>query len=149
METDFKNLMAQEIAQTFINFKKLGFKKDHGIGIRQSEFMLLTTLVQLSSESFKGIKISELGSQLQITPAGVTHIIDTLVEKKLVERKTDPSDRRLVLIKATEKGTEVVNSMQLRFIKRCEDLASFLGEKDSRELIRLLSKTFNFFNQKN
>ena len=63
METDFKNLMAQEIAQTFINFKKLGFKKDHGIGIRQSEFMLLTTLVQLSSESFKGIKISELGSQ--------------------------------------------------------------------------------------
>jgi DNA-binding MarR family transcriptional regulator len=148
MKNDIKKSLAREIAQTFINFKRFGIQKDHGLGMRQSEFMMLHTIAYSNPDIARGVKITELGNQLQITPAAVSHIIEALVEKKFVERFSDPADRRLVLIKLTEKGTEIINSMKIRFVKKCEELIGFIGEKDSQDLVRILTKTFNFFANK-
>lgn len=147
MDDNFKDPLAQELAQTLINFKRSGFHKDHSLDIRESEFMMLATIVYSISLESKGIKISDLSNKLHITPAAVTHIIDTLVKKKYVERQNDPSDRRLVLIKPTDKGIDLVNSIKTRLIKKCEELVNYLGKKDSKELIRLVAMTFDYLNK--
>ena len=148
MKNNSKKQLANELAQTLINFKRFGIQKDHGLEIRQSEFMMLSVIVYSTEKDSKGVKITELGAKSQVTPAAVTHIIDTLVEKKYVERFDDPADRRVVLIKPTEKGKELMDSMKIRLINRCEEIVGFLGEDDSREFVRITAKLCSYFSKK-
>ena len=145
MDNGTNKSIANELALTFINFKKLGLKKRSESGLRQSEFILLTVLAQLDKENSGAVKTTDLSSHMQITPAAVTHIVKVLVKKKLVQRLTDPSDRRLVLIKPSQEGMELVNTVKNRVLKKCEELTELLGQKDSRELVRLLTLTLDFF----
>jgi DNA-binding MarR family transcriptional regulator len=146
LDCKLSHALAQEIEEVLIRFRRLGLQhKESNSGIRPSEMMMLTTLVHHVPFSTKGAKITDLGTLLQITPAAVTHIIDTLVEKGFVERLGDPADRRIVLIKPTAKGLATVASFVTRFNQKCVALAEYLGEQDSRELIRLLNLSLTFF----
>jgi len=149
MEFHANNPIASELAQTFLRFRRFGFhNKEHSLGMRPSEFMMLAVLVHSEAYKERGAKISDLGNQMQITPAAVTHMIDPLVSNKFVQRFDDSSDRRIVLIKPTKKGIDTVNSMAMRLVEKCERLTGFLGEKDSKELLRLMNLTFSFFEEK-
>ena len=106
--------------------------------------ILLSQLSMLVANSEKGIKVSDLSNHMQITPAAATHIIDILVEKDFVERKSDLNDRRIVLISLTESGQETLKNIDNKIMKKFSGLVDFLGENDSKELIRLLSLTFDF-----
>jgi DNA-binding MarR family transcriptional regulator len=147
MNGHLKSSLGEEIAQTILQFKRFGPKKDTHLGIRQSEFMILSMLVHSPQFKSKGAKITELGVIMKVTPAAVTHMIATLASKEYVERDGDATDRRLVLVKPTEKGKALVETMVMRLVKRCEGMADFLGEKDSRELIRLMNKSFSYLSE--
>jgi DNA-binding MarR family transcriptional regulator len=43
--------------------------------------------------------------------SNATRIVDKLVEKKLVSRSEDKSDRRVVNIKITDKGLKILNDI--------------------------------------
>jgi DNA-binding MarR family transcriptional regulator len=149
MELHASNPLAEELAQMLLHFRRFGpHNKESSLGMRPSEYMMLAMLVHSESFRERGAKISDLGNRMQITPAAVTHMIDPLVASNFVERLDDSSDRRIVLIRPTPKGIDVVNSMVSRIIKKCEGLTAFLGEKDSKELLRLLNLTFTFFDEK-
>ena len=47
-----------------------------------------------------------IADHLGITLSAMTSIVDRLVEKNLVERDSDPHDRRVVLCKLTDQGRE-------------------------------------------
>jgi DNA-binding MarR family transcriptional regulator len=145
MKKTTSTVIIQELANTLIGFKRFHLNKDIKPEIRQSEFILLVTLTNLD-KNLTGVKIKELKDYLKITPAAVTHLIDSLFKKNLVERLNDSQDRRIVLIKATKKGNNLVITKKNKFITKCEKLVQYLGEKDSQELIRLLNKTFSFLN---
>jgi DNA-binding MarR family transcriptional regulator len=146
MNQQLKSSIGENLALTLLRFKRFGFHGNTKAGIRQSEFMMLATIVHSDEFRTKGAKTTELSTHLRITPSGVTHIIASLVGKNYVERLGDSSDRRIVLIKPTAEGKKLVDSMVMRIVKRCEGLADYLGEKDSKELIRLLGLAFGFFN---
>jgi DNA-binding MarR family transcriptional regulator len=135
---------AEDLAKILMRFKKIGFQKNSKMMMRPSEYIVLNTIVSYSLDNPKGIRISDLSSKMQITPAAVTHMMESLVNKEFVERSGDPSDRRIVLIKPTKTGIETVRSMELRFVKKCEDIINYLGPKDSKEFIRLVTLTINY-----
>jgi DNA-binding MarR family transcriptional regulator len=144
MTNDSGNSIARELAETLLQMKRFGLHKKHNPDIRQSEIIMLWILVHSPNQS-NGIKISDISTKMQITPAAVTHIMNTLVKRKYVERFGDPTDRRIVLIKATKKGIAVIESKKAILIQKWEELSVYLGQKDSSELIRLLNLTFGFF----
>ena len=146
MNDDIKKQLTHEMVNLTNVFKRRGFQhhQSHQNSMRPSEMMFLSQLSILAVNSEKGIKVSDLSNHMQITPAAATHIIDILVEKGFVERKSDLNDRRIVLISLTDSGQETLKNMDNKIMKKFGGLVEYLGENDSRELIRLLSSTFDY-----
>lgn len=148
MTLDNKTVLAQELASTIAQFWRVG--RPHGSyqGIKQSEFMLLVAMTHCTAPDSRGIKISDLSTRMQITPAAVTHMINSLEKGEYVERLADPSDRRIVLVRPTAKGERIIEGMQAQRLEALKGLIIYLGEQDSKEFIRLISSTLTFFKEK-
>ena len=57
-------------------------------------------------EQKEPLRMGVIADRLGITLSAMTSIVDRLVEKNLVERGSDPHDRRVVLCKLTDQGRE-------------------------------------------
>ncbi|HTY81312.1 MAG TPA: MarR family transcriptional regulator [Dehalococcoidales bacterium] len=55
-----------------------------------------------------------LAATLKVTPSNLTGVIDRLVEQGLVSRTENPEDRRMMVLKATEKGESLVSELRER-----------------------------------
>ena len=142
---DKTDLLTQELAQTFAQFRRLGPPKGAPYGLKPGEFFLLTTLVNSMPPGADGLKASDLSNRMQVTPAAVTHLINDLEKAGCVERVKDPSDRRIVLLRPTEAGLKMMEVANIRFLETLKGLVEFLGEDDSREFIRLIALAMTYF----
>lgn len=64
-------------------------------------------VLQIVAHSSQMLKISEIGKTLSIPFAMMTRIIDKIESQGLVERVSDPNDRRIYRIRMTRKGKEL------------------------------------------
>ncbi|MCT7351882.1 MarR family transcriptional regulator [Streptomyces sp. 15-116A] len=73
----------------------------------------------LSLLSLEPLPMRRLAQRLKCEPSNVTGIVDRLEARGLVERRPDPSDRRVKVAVATEEGRRVARSLQesLRFAR--------------------------------
>ena len=94
VKTQKADLLAQELAHTFSQFRRLGPRKVSLHGFKPVEFFLLATLIESTPPGAACLKTSDLSTRLQVTPAAVTHVINNLEKAGYVERVADPADRR-------------------------------------------------------
>ncbi|MSQ22246.1 MAG: MarR family transcriptional regulator [Dehalococcoidia bacterium] len=66
-------------------------------------------------------RMTDLASTLVISFSRATALVDQLVEKELVERWTDPQDRRSVLCALTDKGKELAQRLLMERRSRWEE----------------------------
>lgn len=97
-------------------------------------------LVQHPHADQKAHTVTAISKLLQITPAGVTHLVNPLEEANYIQRLPDPEDRRVVRIGLTEKGTQEAEALLSDFQAKLDEMAAILGEKDTELFIRMLSK---------
>lgn len=71
------------------------------------------------------ITLGALASAEQVRPPTITKLVAALEEQGLVERETDPRDRRVMRVKATARGTRLLYDGRRR---RVASLAASLGE---------------------
>lgn len=92
----------------------------------------------LSLLSLEPLPMRRLAQQLKCEPSNVTGIVDRLEARGLVERRPDPTDRRVKLAAPTEEGRQVARSLResLRFAR--EPLAGLSREErvSLRELLQ-------------
>ncbi|MDN0194456.1 MarR family transcriptional regulator [Streptomyces sp. S.PNR 29] len=90
----------------------------------------------LSLLSLEPLPMRKLARKLKCEPSNVTGIVDRLEARGLVERRPDPTDRRVKLAAATDEGRRVARSLResLRFAR--EPLAGLSGQE--REILRNL-----------
>jgi MarR family transcriptional regulator, lower aerobic nicotinate degradation pathway regulator len=94
-----------------------------GNGLRGYHFRLLAALDDAHLSNVPAMSQAELGRLTGIDPSDVTAAIALLENLKLIERKTDPLDRRRNLVSITEQGRKrldgldsVVSDIQDRFL---------------------------------
>ncbi len=58
------------------------------------------------------LTMGQLTAALSVSTAAATNLVDRLVEMKLVERRRDDSDRRVVVVKARAKGRLTVEGVR-------------------------------------
>jgi DNA-binding MarR family transcriptional regulator/catechol 2,3-dioxygenase-like lactoylglutathione lyase family enzyme len=75
-----------------------------------------------------------LPSELGVTKQAVSLVIDTLVDRGYLERRTDPDDRRRVILELTDKGQEVVGAVE----RGTESVDRRLEERVSHEQIHAM-----------
>ncbi len=134
-----------ELFQLMKQFPRPKLKQSSIDGLTRSEYELLVMLVMSLGDNKKAFTVTEISNLLQITPAGVTHLINPLEENGYIERMQDRNDRRIVLIGLTEKGTQVAKALISEVQENLIGLVNYLGEEDSRTLLRLMSKSIEFF----
>ena len=141
MSDEKKIRLAHDYFQVLGQLKRMGWRSKARQKVRPSEFRLLVTLLHSKAIS---MKVSDLGSEMQITPAAVTHMINPLEKGGHIERLTDPTDRRVVLVKLTEKGRKKIEDLKANFIEVLAGLIEYLGDQDAQEFLRLLTKSVNY-----
>jgi DNA-binding MarR family transcriptional regulator len=145
MKEDTALALTCDLFQLMKQFPRPKLKQSSIDGLTRSEYELLVMLVMSLGEDKKAFTVTEISNLLQITPAGVTHLINPLEEAGYIERLQAPNDRRIVLIGLTEKGTKVAESLIAEVQERLIGLINHLGEEDSKTLIRLMSKSIEYF----
>jgi MarR family 2-MHQ and catechol resistance regulon transcriptional repressor len=87
-----------------------------------------------------GLPFGEIGAKMMVTVSNLTGIVDRLEEKKLVTRKRDDNDRRVVHVVLTDKGTKLYKSTIPVFEKSVSRIFSSLDRSQQKELSALFRK---------
>jgi len=98
-------------------------------------FELLTNL-----EHEDGQTLAALSRRMFVTPGNLTGLVDRAERDDMVERRADPTDRRLSRVYLTARGRELVQSLLPAHAHYVAELLSSLDPGERRELRRLLGK---------
>ncbi|MEU0069944.1 MarR family transcriptional regulator [Streptomyces sp. NPDC006332] len=97
----------------------------------------------LSLLSLEPLPMRKLAQKLRCEPSNVTGIVDRLEARGLVERRTDPKDRRVKLAAATQEGSRVARELRegLRFARQPLAGLSDTEREALRDLLRRMVHT--------
>jgi DNA-binding MarR family transcriptional regulator len=125
----------------FLRFNLSSHKKleaDLGkLGLTPPQFYVLATIGYAGSLPF-----GEIGAKMMVTVSNLTGIVDRLEQKKLVLRKRDETDRRVVHVTLTEKGANLYKTTIPLFERSISEIFSSLDLPHQKELSALL-RTLN------
>lgn len=82
-----------------------------------------------------GVTQKTLGAITNKTPANLTRLLDRLEGKTLIERRSDPGDRRAYLVFLTEKGMNLIKDIHDSFQEFSSSLHSGITD-DMQQIVR-------------
>lgn len=91
--------------------------------------------------------MSEIANALGVSLSAITGIIDRMVKHGFVERLRDDSDRRLVRVQLTEKGTSILNELHQHKNRHLRSMLGVLNDSDRASLIELIQKIIDALHQ--
>ncbi|NTU58967.1 MAG: MarR family transcriptional regulator [Chlorobiaceae bacterium] len=116
-------------------------------GLTEATWRPLLHLHVLGNQS----KQKDLAASVGIEGATLVRLIDTLVDKGLIQRTEDSSDRRKNLISLTEEGRSTVERLRKIIDPLQEQLLSDFSDKDiatiGKFILTLESKVRNFWQE--
>ncbi len=109
---------------------------DHGI--EPWEFDVLAALRRAGAPY--ELSPGRLLKETLVTSGTMTNRVDRLVARALVERLPDPSDRRGVLVRLTDRGRSTVDGALVGLLELEGPLLAALGASERRQLATLLRR---------
>lgn len=134
-----KDQSIEKLIRAFTQFDKLDWEKKTLEGYKPSEIRVLTC-IKNKTQHITEIKVSEISKQLNVTMPSVTPILNKLEQHNLI-------DRRVVLVTLTCEGESVAEAALAKLHHTFTLLEEYIGLDDSKELTRLLTKVYEFFNE--
>ncbi len=132
MVDSFKNL-----TKNIVNFFENNLYEKHDISC--SELSVLKVVYE-SEEEGKKINITELSTILKMTKSAASQLIAKLEKKSLVKRKINIFDKKINYITLTEEAKVGYEDNQKKYSEIVNKVIESMGEKDSKDLSRLLEK---------
>lgn len=110
-------------------------------GLTTSQLMVLLILKDIKNTE---IPIGNLTQKLAISFPSVSGIIDRLYKDKLVDRTRSKLDRRLVLIKLTDEGREVINKLIKSFEELLLAILKEMPLAEQKSITKSIERVFRF-----
>lgn len=130
---DFRAL-AQEVLEEFGALgRRMGSRMQNA---RRGEHGVIHALACSASP----LTPSELATLGHLSSARVANVLRSLEEKGLVTREHSQADRRRVTVSLTEAGRAEDKRHKAEFEELASDFLAQLGEKDTREMLRILRR---------
>jgi len=133
---------ADYIAKLTFNMQKICSKKEtffcKSINITPIEFRCLRYLLK---NDFLSVK--ELANLMELTPPRVTTLLNSLEEKKYIERKIAKKDRRNIKVLLTKKGKSFATEVRQRYIDYHKEMLSYCEPDNVEEMIANIEKFGN------
>jgi len=84
-----------------------------------------------------GMPVRGLSDHLSISSSAISQLTDRLFALKLIDRKSDSSDRRSVLVFLTKKGGQSLKKFKKKQIKDIDFVAKYISIKDIEQMIKI------------
>jgi DNA-binding MarR family transcriptional regulator len=133
--------LSQELSNLILEMMRGIHNRSSGetLNLLYKQNLSLPQLVALHLlDEVPALTIGELAQRLHLSLSATSHLVDTLVEKKLITREEDPLDRRRKHIRITPRGKGLVEriarSRSEEFIRYFEGLPREVQER-FRELL--------------
>ncbi len=142
-ESDFYNITAMSLPKPHLALllerasRIVSDRLARDIGLHGVTFDHWRVLRHLADES--GHSMGEIAERQGINPPTLTKLIDRMVSKSMVQRAADPEDSRRVLVYVTDSGLDLLDELQSRIDRHHASLGALLGERNARQLERLLT----------
>ena len=107
----------------------------------KGEFMTLMNLWEHGG----AVTGSELAEKAGISTPRMTAIVSSLEKKGYIVREVDGGDRRRIHIQLTQKGAKQANDLYREALEHTTDFMKYLGEEDTRNLLRIAEKSKEYF----
>jgi DNA-binding MarR family transcriptional regulator len=88
----------------------------------------------------RGMSVKELAEFTGVTPGAITQFVDGLVEKGLVSREGDPTDRRVVRLKVTELAITQFEKFRQELLASFSKIFDVLTNAEIAQLLSLFDK---------
>ena len=115
-------------------YKSISKPLKHQSSITPGGMFVLGSLKRHGTQS-----MSDIGKCLSMPKPHVTVIVDKLIEEELVERQSDPNDRRIVNILLTKKGFEEFDSIKKDISENLKIKLSKLSDQE-QEILAIASQ---------
>lgn len=109
--------------------------------LSSSKFNIMMVVKHQGGE--KGISQIDVGKKLIVTASNMTKQIDKLFAEDMVERFALKGDRRVNLIKITQKGSDLLDEIWPGYIKTVSNIADKLSVEERKILTQMLEKWFD------
>jgi DNA-binding MarR family transcriptional regulator len=125
--------LADRLHSSAIHLLRRLRREDDASGLPAPQLSALSVIV------FGGpITLGELARAEQVRPPTISKLIVELESQGLVERQADPSDRRIVRVRATARGTKVLHDGRQRRVAALVVSLGSLSPRDRALLARAL-----------
>jgi DNA-binding MarR family transcriptional regulator len=101
------------------------------------QFDVLAELARAEDGGFTFVELSRL---LLVTSGNLTGIVDRLVQQRLVERRPDEKDRRVIRVALTERGHRLTAELLPAHAADLQEILSFMPRNELSQLSELLGR---------
>jgi len=110
----------------------------HEFGLNGGEFDVLATLRRCGASA--GLTASQLADRCMLSTAAMTNRLDRLEAMNLIERRSDPRDRRVVRVALTEDGRQLITRAFDAHVENQDRVVAVLSAEDQDHLAALLRR---------
>ncbi|MBR3794570.1 MAG: winged helix DNA-binding protein [Clostridia bacterium] len=97
-------------------------------------------VLRLLGRENRQIAAGEISRLLNMTTSRIAAVLGSLEKKAFITRRTDPEDKRRVLVALTEKGRAFYAERKEEVRRHVKMMLMRLGEDDAREYVRLMKR---------
>lgn len=106
--------------------------------LTEAQFNVLMLLAYQAGP--EGISQTQLSRMLLVNRANVTGLVDRMERDGLLERFSEPGDRRMRIIRMTEKGREILEKAVQPYLERVDGIMGALSTKEREDLLGILDR---------
>ena len=103
-------------------------------------------LIQLAHAEEHTLSLKPLEERFGAAQSTVAGLVSRLEKKGLVEALSDPSDKRIKLVRLTKEGQQLHGESHQRVVESEERLTSLLSEEEKEALLTCLKKVWEAVN---
>ena len=109
-------------------------------GLTIAEFSLILCVERHIFEGRNDITVAEAASKLNVSVPAISRVVKNLQSRGIIERRTDPDDRRSVRITVTPAGREVFAANKQRCVKAFDRVLGHFTDDELQTFAKLQSK---------
>jgi len=106
-------------------------------GISFTEYLIMYYLSMANEQTMRRIELAE---SVGISASGVTRLLAPMEKNRIVEKRANPRDARVSMVKLSKTGVRLFDEATISFNHRAEELTSGLSEKQLETLLALQAR---------
>ena len=121
-------------------YRKLDLVRDELLQLSPKELMFLLILDEAGP-----CRVNDLAGRVRLPLSTVSWTADRMVSKGLLSRRTDPSDRRAILLSLARQGRKALGKHRAIFDHLAGVVVGKLEPGEAAQVVRIIRKAATFF----